>query len=104
NTGTDKFDAIVVSGLQVRAVSGPAQTLNITRTGGTSTIAGLVNGTVVGSVTSVLPPTPVITGDNSVCANEQNVVYALAVDTGNNYSWIVSGGTIDGSSTGSSVT
>ncbi|MBX2970593.1 MAG: T9SS type A sorting domain-containing protein [Cyclobacteriaceae bacterium] len=104
NTGTDKFDAIVISGLQVRAVSGPAQTLNITRTGGTSTIAGLVNGTVVGSVTSALPPAPVITGDNSVCANEQNVVYSIAVDAGNNYSWIVSGGTIDGSSTGSSVT
>src|SRR5690606_5464201 len=48
--------------------------------------------------------TPVISGNNSVCANEQNVVYSLAVDTGNDYEWIVSGGTIDGSSTGSLVT
>ncbi|MBX2966676.1 MAG: PKD domain-containing protein [Cyclobacteriaceae bacterium] len=104
DVGTDKFDAIIISGLQVRAVSGTGQTVNITRTGGTGVITGLPNGTVVGTVTSVLPPAPVITGNNSVCANEQNVVYSTPLVASNNYSWIVSGGTIVGSSTNNTVT
>jgi hypothetical protein len=104
NNDVDRFDAIIISGLQIRAVSGPAQTLNITRTGGTSVITGLAAGGIVGSVTSALPPASVISGDNSVCASEQNVVYSTPLNAGNTYSWTVTGGIIDGSSTNNTVT
>jgi hypothetical protein len=48
-------------------------------------------------------PTPVVSGDNAVCENEQNKVYSSPLVAGNTYSWIATGGTIDGPSTGNSV-
>jgi len=104
NTGTDKFDAIIISGLQVRAVSGPAQTLNITRTGGTANIQGLVNGTIVGSVTSALPPSPSTVGPASACANQAGLVYTTANVVGNTYAWSVVGGSITAGAGTNSIT
>jgi hypothetical protein len=60
--------------------------------------------TPVYSVTINPTPAPIISGDNAVCANEQNVVYSSPLTAGNTYSWNVTGGTIDGSSTNNTVT
>ena len=48
-------------------------------------------------------PTPVIAGSNTVCASALNKVYGTALVVGNTYNWVVTGGTINGSSTGNSI-
>jgi PKD domain/PKD-like domain/Secretion system C-terminal sorting domain len=48
-------------------------------------------------------PSPVITGSNNVCANELGKIYSTPFVVGNAYSWTVTGGTINGSSTGNSI-
>lgn len=37
------------------------------------------------------PPAPVITGDQNVCANEQNVNYSVPLNIGSTYTWTVPG-------------
>jgi hypothetical protein len=60
--------------------------------------------TSAGITTTVNPnPTPVISGINVVCEDQQNVVYSTPM-TGNNFSWSVTGGVIDGPATNNSVT
>src|SRR5690606_34431382 len=49
-------DAITISGLQVRSSNGTNPPADIIRSGGTATIDGLVNGTVIASVTSLPAP------------------------------------------------
>ncbi len=39
-------------------------------------------------------PTPVVAGDESVCANSTEVIYSTPMNEGNTYSWLVEGGTI----------
>ncbi|MFZ2906335.1 MAG: PKD domain-containing protein [Cyclobacteriaceae bacterium] len=56
------------------------------------------------NVTINSTPTPVIAGDNSVCESDQDKVYTSTFTPGNTYSWSVTGGTIDGSSTSNNVT
>jgi PKD repeat protein len=53
-------------------------------------------------VVNPAPPTPVITGPPSSCGN-QTATYSVAAAPGLSYSWNVSNGTINGSSTGPSV-
>jgi hypothetical protein len=48
-------------------------------------------------------PTPVISGINTVCANDLGKIYSTLLVVGNSYSWVVTGGTISGSSTNNSV-
>ncbi|TAG90727.1 MAG: PKD domain-containing protein, partial [Bacteroidetes bacterium] len=48
-------------------------------------------------------PAPVITGSNSVCANQNNVTYSVPNVPNNTYVWSVSGGTISGSNIGNSI-
>jgi len=61
---TNEDDIITISGIQVMALTTPS-TGNITRTGGTGVVAGLVNTTSVGSLTSTLTPAPSITAQPS---------------------------------------
>jgi ribosomal protein S4E len=64
----------------------------------------IMGGASVGTVPVPLCCTPPgISGDNSVCASEQNVVYSTPAVAGHTFSWSVAGGSIDGSSTGNSV-
>jgi large repetitive protein len=56
--GTNKGDVMTISGIQVKALSGPG-TQTITRTGGTGTITGLVNGTTVATLASADVASPV---------------------------------------------
>ncbi|MPM13317.1 hypothetical protein SDC9_59673 [bioreactor metagenome] len=51
--GTNRADALTISGLMVRAIN-TASTQTVTRTGGTGTVAGLVGGTVVANLSSTL--------------------------------------------------
>jgi len=53
SSGTNKKDVLTISGLMVRAIN-TASTGNATRNGGTGTIAGLTNGTVMANFTSTL--------------------------------------------------
>ncbi|QOI98199.1 MAG: autotransporter-associated beta strand repeat-containing protein [Flammeovirgaceae bacterium] len=55
------------------------------------------------SVTINPTPTPVISGNNTVCANDQDKVYSTPLVAGRSYAWVVTGGTIDGPSTGNSI-
>jgi hypothetical protein len=48
-------------------------------------------------------PSPVITGNNTVCENDLGKVYSVSSVAGNSYSWVVAGGTISGASTNNSV-
>ncbi len=57
NVGTStKIDTLTISGIQVQAADGGniAASVNITRTGGTATIAGLTTGTVVGALSQAI--------------------------------------------------
>ena len=49
-------------------------------------------------------PSPSISGDVSVCENSTNVVYSTQNNSGNTYSWSVSGGTIVSGQNTSSIT
>jgi hypothetical protein len=62
---------------------------------------GCVNSTTQ-TVTVNLVPTPVITGVVEVCEPDQTS-YAVTALPGHSYSWTVTGGTISGASTSSSV-
>jgi hypothetical protein len=77
-----------------------AGTVQVTQT---TTATGCATTTAAYPVTINPNPTPTISGDNSVCAGEQNVVYSILAIGGHTYSWSVTGGVIDGSSTGNSV-
>ncbi|MBX2946931.1 MAG: PKD domain-containing protein [Cyclobacteriaceae bacterium] len=48
-------------------------------------------------------PAPVISGNNFVCANDQDKVYSTPLIAGRSYAWVVTGGVIDGPSTGNSI-
>ena len=82
--------------------------------GGTYTVA-LVDGSIAdvcghtnpaGSPSvsfTIVTPTPNITGDNSVCANDAGEIYSTTNNSGNTYSWSTSSGTIVGSTTNNSA-
>jgi large repetitive protein len=53
-------------------------------------------------ITIAQPPAPVISGNNIACANSTST-YSVPLVAGCSYSWIVSGGTINGPSTSNSV-
>lgn len=48
-------------------------------------------------------PSPVITGDNEACPYTGGFIYSVTDIPGHTYSWIVSGGTLQGPSSGSSI-
>ncbi|WNM20121.1 GEVED domain-containing protein [Flavobacterium capsici] len=69
-TGTNKNDQIIISNLQIRAIN-TSSTGNITRTGGTGVINGLINGTTVTNTltsTSGTPPSTAVAGANQTLA------------------------------------
>ncbi|TAG40343.1 MAG: hypothetical protein EAZ31_08505, partial [Cytophagia bacterium] len=49
-------------------------------------------------------PMPTITGASQVCAGKTGEVYSVSSIVGHSYLWIVSGGAINGSNTGNSIT
>jgi len=53
-SGTSVIDAVTISGVQVRGITGAAGPQNVTRTAGTSVIAGDVNGATHATFTSFL--------------------------------------------------
>ena len=89
DNGGDFFDAITISGLMVRAVSVGSGSTNITRTGGTSVITGLVNGTIVGSVTNSVPPASSLAASaNPICAGT-SVTFTATPTAQSNYEFFV---------------
>jgi autotransporter-associated beta strand protein len=56
------------------------------------------------SVTINPTPSPLIVGNNTVCANDINKIYSTPFVAGHTYSWVVTGGVISGSSSNNSVT
>ncbi|MCK4694764.1 MAG: hypothetical protein KAT74_03330, partial [Candidatus Cloacimonetes bacterium] len=61
----------------------------------TNTTTGCVN-SMTGSVDVVINPlpTPVISGDQQVCENDQGLSYSTPYINGHNYNWLVTGGSI----------
>ncbi len=80
-------------------ISGPGN-ISVTEISG---VSGCITTTAPLSVTLKSLPSPAITGSNSVCANDQNKVYSTPAVAGSSYTWLASGGTIDGSSTNNNV-
>src|SRR5204863_456778 len=58
--------------------------------------------TVALSVTIRPTPVPVITGNTTPCSNKVNA-YSITASAGNTYLWTVTGGTITGTNTTSSI-
>ena len=86
-SNNNKPDTMTISGLQVRAINS-ASTGNITRTGGTGVINGLVNGTTLASLTSI-NTTPTITTQptaTSVCTNGTTTFNVVATGAAT-YQW-----------------
>lgn len=71
---------------------------------GTFNVTHCVNGTtcITNPVTVKAAPAPAITGPNNLYAG-QTATYSVSLGTGFSYSWTVSGGTINGPTTGASV-
>src|ERR1051326_3614212 len=88
-SGTNKTDAITISGLMIRATAASAA-VNMTRTGGTGTVAGLVNGTTVAtfSCSSVASPTAgtAIANLTNPCVSQTVLLYLSGSTTGT-YQW-----------------
>ena len=89
--------------------TGTSVTINWT-TAGTGVVSLVVNNGTCDSNTATqnvtvnaLPSTPDISGSTSVC-NGHQATYTTTSHSGYMYSWSVTGGTISGSSTGTSVT
>ncbi|MCK4630293.1 MAG: T9SS type A sorting domain-containing protein [Bacteroidales bacterium] len=61
----------------------------------TNTTTGCIN-SMTGSVDVVINPlpTPVISGDQQVCENDQGLSYSTPYIDGHNYNWLVTGGSI----------
>ena len=57
-----------------------------------------------GTITVYYNPTPVISGNNTVCPNAAGVIYSTPIVAGDTYLWAVTGGVISGSATSNSVT
>jgi hypothetical protein len=86
--GTTNTDILTISGLQVRAIN-TASSGDITRTGGTATVAGLVNGTVIGSCSSTFNGAT-ITADPSpatICAGSNTSFSVSATGSFLSYQW-----------------
>lgn len=68
--GGSLLDAITISSIKLRAINSPSGPSNVTRTGGTSVIAGLVNGTTHATLTSVLNSVTggTIAGAQTICS------------------------------------
>jgi LEA14-like dessication related protein len=89
-TGTGLLDVMTIAGIQIRATAASAA-VNITRTGGTGTITGLVNATTVTtSLTSTLNTVPAqpttITGSASPCSGSSQI-YSVTNVAGTTYNW-----------------
>nr|MCU0472508.1 HYR domain-containing protein [Bacteroidales bacterium] len=78
--------------------SATSGTLNVTATNSCGTS---VPRTLVITVNTL--PAPSIVGNLDVCANATGITYSTTNNPGNTYSWVVSGGVINGSTTGSSI-
>ena len=90
SSGTTKNDVLTISGIQVRATT-TASTGNITRTGGTGTIAGLTTGTTLtNTLTSTLITIPAqpstISGSATPCSGSSQV-YSVTNVAGTTYNW-----------------
>jgi phosphodiesterase/alkaline phosphatase D-like protein len=55
--GTAEINALTISGVQIRGITGATSASTVTRTGGTSIINGDANGTIHATLTSTLSPT-----------------------------------------------
>jgi hypothetical protein len=90
SSGTNRFDEMTISGIQVRATTAPTASSNITRTSGTGTIAGFANGAIAGSVSSASAGTPAITSNpasTSVCPGANPTFTVAATGGGLTYQW-----------------
>ncbi|MDF2436516.1 MAG: hypothetical protein K0Q95_892 [Bacteroidota bacterium] len=88
---TNKSDVITISGIQVRAITGATAANTVKRTGGTGTIAGLVNTTPVATLSSTLSSSPTsITSQPSavtVCPGANPSFTIAASGTSLSYQW-----------------
>jgi primase-polymerase (primpol)-like protein len=92
--GPDVFNTITISGLSVRSTSAGSGTTSIVRTGGTSVITGLVNGTVLGTVSNSSPPNAILlASETTICAGTSVTFTATPVAEAN-YEFLVGGSTV----------
>lgn len=87
-------DTITINGL---TAAGSPYSVDVTGTVGTCTDTRTINITV-----NPIPATGPITGSISVCANDTAVAYVVT-PTGGNYTWSISGGTIDSGQNSDSI-
>lgn len=87
--GTNRTDTMTISGIQVRATT-TASTGNITRTGGTGTINGLVNATTLtNTLTSVTGTAPTISSQpvaTTACTNG-TATFSVTASGATTYQW-----------------
>jgi large repetitive protein len=89
--GTNKSDVMTISGIQVRGITASA-TQNVTRTGGTGTVNGLINTTSVATLisTNVGSPTAgtaVSSAAIPMCNNTPTTLSVPAGTDGTSYQW-----------------
>ncbi|MGD0754856.1 MAG: HYR domain-containing protein, partial [Bacteroidales bacterium] len=80
------------------SITATSGTLNVTATNSCGTSAPRSIAITVNTL-----PAPSIIGNNTVCPNSSGIIYSTTNNPGDNYSWVVSGGVINGSSTGNSI-
>ncbi len=90
----DVFNTITISGLNVRSTSAGSGSANIVRTGGTGAITGLVNGTVVGTVTNSTPPVAILLASATTICAGTSVTFTATPTAQSNYEFLVNGSTV----------
>jgi hypothetical protein len=89
-TNTNKADAITISGIQVIGITSATGPSTVTRTGGTSVIAGDANGTIHATLTSVVGTASVggtVSGSATVCTGTNSTGFTLSGHTGSITRW-----------------
>jgi hypothetical protein len=86
-TGTNRNDVMTISGIQVRATSSSGSSQTITRTGGTGTIAGLVAGTSVGTLSQNSTPPAAPTGSGQSLCGSGSVLISANPPAGSTINW-----------------
>jgi hypothetical protein len=108
-SNTNKPDALTISGLYVRGITGAATGQMMTRTGGSGVINGDVSGTLHATFTSQVLPTPSVTTATSQtsCTGSPTTISLTSNPAGASFSWTtanVNNATGASSGSGSSIT
>ncbi|HXS58688.1 MAG TPA: PKD-like domain-containing protein, partial [Hanamia sp.] len=88
-SNTNRADQLTISGIMVRGITGVATNQTVTRTGGTGTISGDVNGTVHATFSSQILPTPSVTTTTTQtsCSGSATAIALTGSPSGASFSW-----------------